>query len=75
MLPLAEETRRLVEVDLQQARERQNAQIRALLQVCKERANVKACDRALSYSLPAADRTEILEVRKAVVYRATQHSR
>ena len=68
-LPLDEETRQLVEVDLLQARERQNAQIRALLQVCKERMNVRACDRALSYRLPAADRTEILEVRKAVAYR------
>ena len=71
-LQLDDETRALVEADLQQARERLSAQVRALLQVCNERDNVRACDPALRYNLPAADRREILEVRRTVVERTSQ---
>ena len=74
-LPLDEEMRTLVEVDLQQARDRISAHLRILLQVCNERGNVRACDRALRYNLPAADRVEILALRRAVVHRASQRGR
>jgi hypothetical protein len=73
-LQFDDETRALVEADLQQVRERLSTQVRALLQVYNERDNVRACDRALRYNLPAADRREILEVRKAVVHRISQRT-
>ena len=73
-LPLDDETRVLVEADLQQARDRLSAQVRTLLQVCNDTGNVRACDRALRYNLPAADRREILELRKAVVDRTFQRT-
>lgn len=73
-LPLDDETRILVEADLQQANERVRAQVRVLVQVCTARGNVGACDRALRYNLPTTDRTEILELRKAVVHRTLQRT-
>ena len=73
-LPLKEETRALVEADLQQAKDRLSAQVRTLVQLCNERGNVRACDRALRFNLPAADRREIWEVRKAVVHRTSQRT-
>ena len=71
-LPLDSETRALVEADLEQARERQRVQVRALLQACSERVNVRACDRALRYNLSEPERREILDVRKAVIFRTSQ---
>jgi hypothetical protein len=73
-LPLDDGTRVLVEVDLHQNRDRLGAQVRTLLQVCNDSGNVRACDRALRYNLPAADRREILELRKAVVNRTSQRA-
>jgi hypothetical protein len=73
-LPLDDATRSLVQVDLQQARDRLNAQIRVLLQICKEHSNVRACDRALHYNLPDADRAKILELRKAIVDRSSERA-
>jgi hypothetical protein len=67
-LPLDNETRALVNAGLQQARDIQRGQIRALLQLCKEKSNIRACDRALRYNVSAADREEILEVRKHVIH-------
>jgi len=71
-LPLDDETRVLVEADLQQAQERLHAQVQALLQLCNQKDNVRACDRALRYDLPATDRNEILGVRKTVIQRSSQ---
>ena len=72
--PLDGETRVLIEADLEQARERVSVQVRTLLHLCKSRGNVSACDRALRYSLPPTDRSEILEIRKSVVHRASQRA-
>jgi hypothetical protein len=71
-LPLDDEIRALVEVDLRQARDRQNAQVRVLLDLCRDRSEVRACDRALRYNLAETERAEILEIRKAVIHRAPQ---
>ena len=70
-LPLDDETRALIKADLHQAKERQLAQISLLLDVCKQKENVGACDRALRYNISDADRREILQIRKAVVYRGS----
>jgi hypothetical protein len=73
-LPLDDETRALVQVDFQQAREILIAQVHALLQVCKDSTNLRACDRALRYNLPLPDRAEVLQLRKAVADRASQRT-
>lgn len=65
-LPLDNETRALIEVDREQIRERIHVQVRALLQICAGKKNIRACDRALRYSLTASQRNEILQVRKVV---------
>ena len=65
-----DETRMLVEADRQFARDKISAHARLLLSACDARSNVRACDRALSYSLSASERQEVLTLRKAVVQRA-----
>jgi hypothetical protein len=67
--PLDEHTRTLIEVDREQAQERRIAYVRMLVDVCHRRTNVRACDRALQFNLTASERTEVLELRKAVAQR------
>lgn len=67
-LPIDDETRALVEIDRQQAIDRRLAYARMLASLCARRMNIRACDRALLYELPAAHRAEILAVRKAVMH-------
>jgi hypothetical protein len=62
-------TRMLVRVDQQFARERINAHVNLLLGICEAQSKVKACDRALSYDLTSAQRKHILDTRHLVVRR------
>ena len=66
---LDDETRMLVEADRQFAREKIAAHVRGLLTVCETRSSVRACDRALSYSLTPAERHQALTTRKSVTDR------
>ena len=66
---LDDETRMLVEADRQFAREKIAAHVRGLLSVCETRSSVRACDRALLYSLTPAERQQALATRKSVTDR------
>jgi len=67
-LSIDDETRVLVEIDRQQAIDRRIAYARILTSLCARRMNTRACDRALTYELPATHRAEIVAVRKAVMH-------
>ena len=66
---LDDETRMLVEADRQFAKDKVSAYVRLLLEACDARSNVRACDRALSYSLSASERQGVLSMRRSVIER------
>ena len=69
--PLDEQTRMLVRVDHQFARERVAAHVNVLVGICDAQSNVKACDRALTYHLSDDERQRVLHMRHSVVQRGS----
>ena len=74
-MPLDEHTRMLVRVDHQFARERVAAHVNLLAGTCDTQSYVKACDRALTYSLSDAERKRIWDIRHSVLQRRGSRTR
>ena len=70
--PLDEQTRMLVRVDHQFARERVAAHVNLLAGICDGQSNVKACDRALSYNLSDSERKRVVDIRHSVLQRGSR---
>ena len=66
---LDDEMRMLVEIDRRIAMEKAAAYARLFMHECDRRSNVRACDRALTYNLSAADRQAFVNMRNAVMQR------